>query len=673
MPLRIQGLAFQKLPRLLAIVVWLVKGKSSLAPSVVLLGYRMSTQPSRIRFGAFELDLEARELRKSGIPIKLQPQPFKVLALLASRGGKVVTREELHAHIWGRDTFVDLEKGLGFCIGQIRAVLSDNAATPRYIETLPRLGYRFIAPVCQLEAASASTDVSPLVAPSSGGPAPARPRSARFLWRVVAGVVAILLGVAYVAWDRGAFHSARPAGKVTLVVMPFTNLSGDPAQEFLGDGLTEELIALLSRMSPEQLGVIGRTSSMAYKGKRPSVQEVSQKLGVDYLVEGSVHRSGDRVRVNAQLIRVPHEMHLWSQAYERDMRDVQAMQSDLGQAIAREIGLKLAPQWQARLAGMRPVSPRVYEAYLKGRYFWNKRTPQGLKNAIEYFQEAIEKDPAYAPAHAALADCYLVMTTWSLLSRSEAYPKAKAAASKALELDDTLAEAHASLAEVKSVHEWDWAGAESAYRRAIELDPNYATGRQWYAEYLVHMGRTQEGILEILRAQELDPLSLQISAVRGDLLQLARHPDQAVEQCLTTLKLDPNFAPAHFYLGRAYEQKGMFREAVVELRKALVLSAESTLSKAALGHAYAVAGNRTEAVRILEELLSGPKGTYVSPYSVAAIYAGLGKMDKAFFWLEQAYQQHDGDLRLLKVDPWMDPLRSDPRFQTLMRRMNFPP
>ena len=394
---------------------------------------------------------------------------------------------------------------------------------------------------------------------------------------------------------------------------------------------------------------------------------------MDAVIEGSVMRAENRVRVTAQLIQATTDRHLWAQSYERDLRDILALQSEVAQAIANEIKIKVTPQEQARLAPSRPVSSEAYEAYLKGRYYWNLRTEEGLKKGTEYFQQAIEKDPGYALAYAGLADSYVVMGDWDIMASEEAFPRAKAAALKALDMDETLAEAHVPLGAVKGEYDWDWVGAETEYKRAIELNPSYATAHQWYAELLSRLGRANEAIAEIKRAQELDPLSLIISATSANVLFYARQYEQTVAQCRRTLELNARFAPAHLNLGWAYEQEKLYDEAISEYQKVIALEPHNPAMARNLARSYVAAGKRTEALTIISNLRELSKQRFVSPYGMAQLYTALGDFDQAFAWLGKSYEEHENELTCAKMDPRLDPLRSDPRFQALLRRMNFPP
>jgi eukaryotic-like serine/threonine-protein kinase len=459
-------------------------------------------------------------------------------------------------------------------------------------------------------------------------------------------------------------------GRIQAVaILPLADLSEHAEPDYFADGMTEALITDLAKINA--LRVISRTSVMQYKGVQRPLPQIARELNVDAVVEGSVLRSGNRVRITAQLIHAASDEHLWAESYERDLRDVLSLQDEVARAIANEIQVKLTSQDQARLVSAHSVDPEAYQLYLKGRFYWNKRTEAGLKRGIEYFHQAIDLDPNYALAYAGIADCYSLLG-WDLfgaLPPREALPIAKAAAKKALETDDSLAEAHNSLAWTKLAFDWDWMGAEREFKRAIELNPGYAITHHWYAECLAGMGRYAEALAEIRQAQELDPLSLIISSIVGWVFYFDRRDDQAIAEFRKTLELDPNFWVAHWTLGRAYEQKAMFVEAIAEIQKAIDFSGGSPLSLAALGHTYAVWGRRAEAERVLNELKESSKQGYISPYGIAAIHAGLGEKDQAFIWLEKAYEERSGWLIWLRAEPISDPLRSDPRFQDLLRRI----
>ena len=455
-----------------------------------------------------------------------------------------------------------------------------------------------------------------------------------------------------------------------LAVLPLANLSGDSMQEYFADGMTEALIANLAKISA--LRVISRTSAMQYKGVRKPLPEIARELRADAVVEGSVLQSGSRVRVTAQLIHAATDQHLWAESYERDLRDVLALQGEFAQAIAREIQVKLTPQEQVRLGSARLVNPEVYQQYLKGRYFWNRTTEVGLKKSIDYFHQAMDLDPTYALAYAGLADSYNVLGFYCYLAPKDSFPFAKASAEKALEIDETLTEAFTSLASATHYYEWDWSAAERLYQRAIDLKEGYAVAHQWYANLLTSLGRWDEALREVRRAQELDPLSLIISGALGWISYFARQFDETIERCHKTLEMDPDFVLAHLWLGMAYEQKGILEEAIAEFQRAIALSGSGTETLAALGHAYAVSGNRAHARTVLDQLRALASQKYVSPYRLSAIHVALGEVRQAFEWLERACEEKSHWLVFLKVDPVFDPLRSDPRFQDLLRRVRFP-
>ena len=498
---------------------------------------------------------------------------------------------------------------------------------------------------------------------------PARGR----LWKrmlPLAAVAALLLTLflANVGGLRDRLLGGVAPGQITsIAVLPLQNLMGDPEQEYFVDGMTEALISELAQIGA--LKVISRTSVMRFKGTDKSLPEIARDLGVDGIIEGSVFRTGDQVRITAQLIEGATDRHLWARSYERDLSNILALQSEVARAIAREIKIKLTPREQARLARPRPVNTEAYQLYLRGRYHWNKRTQEGFQKGLDYFQQALERDPAYPLAYAGLADTYSLLANYFFLPPQEAFPRAKAAATKALEIDDTLAEAHASLAFARHHYDWDWSGAETEYRQALELNPSYATAHQWYAEYLTTVGRKEEAIAEIRRAQELDPLSLVIDANVGRLLYYTRQYDRAIEELQNTLRLDPNYFWAHVFLGMAFEQKGMYAEAIAEFQKVAALSGGEP--NVPLAHTYAASG-RTDDARKMLDALQQRYGEDVESYFLGGIHAALGEKDEAFAWLEKAYDEHSFFLVFLPADPWFDPLRDDPRFQSLLRRMNFP-
>ncbi len=455
----------------------------------------------------------------------------------------------------------------------------------------------------------------------------------------------------------------------SLAVLPLENLSGDPDQEYFADGMTEALITDLAQIG--ELRVISRTSVVHYKGTHKTLPEIARELHVDGVVEGSVQRSGSRVRISAQLIQAPTDTHLWAQSYERDLSDVMTLEDDVARAVAEEIRVKLTPQEQARLSRARPVNPNAHEDYLRGRYFWNKRTEQGLRKGLEYFQQAIGKDPNYALAYSGMADSYSLLVNYHILAPREAFPAGEAAAKKALELDDMLAEAHASLAFAKLHYDWDWPAAEKEFKRAIELNPGYATAHQWYAEYLAAMGRYDEALKEINRARELDPLSLVIKTNVGKQLFWAHRYGEAIKELKDTIDLDPDYLWPHVFLAMAYEHSGMYPEAEAESRKITTLIGGHPGIDVA--YFYAVSGRRAQAQEVLSYWIQRSSKEHIEPFFISGIYAALGESDRAFAWLDRAYQERNFNMPFLKTLPWFDRLHSDARFQDLLRRMNFPP
>jgi TolB-like protein/Tfp pilus assembly protein PilF len=588
--------------------------------------------------------------------------------LLASRAGELVTREEIKAELWGAETFVQFEQGLNFCIRQIRAALGDNADTPLYIETVPRRGYRFIAPVNGLPSEPPSLMHTRQQLGSKLEPS-------RHLWLAMSSAVVLALAVGLYAGHRWIASSQNHVdGKVMLAVLPFDNMSGEAEQEYFGEGLTDEIITDLGHLQPDRLGVIARTSVMQYRHTDKTVLQIGQELGTDYILEGGVSRSAGELRVNAQLIQVRDQTHLWAESYEFRPGDVLKLQDQIAAKIADEIQLKLNAGEKARLSTHPWIDPEAHEAYLKGRYFWNRRNPDAYLEAISFFREAMARDPKYAQAYAGLADTLALIGSMPdpLIPRSQAMPQAKAAAERALELDETVAEAHTSLAFVKMHYEWDWSGAEKEFERAIQLNPSYATAHEWHAYLLMAMGKKDAAIAEISQARQLDPLSLIINTDLGELLNFAGDYDSAIEQLRRTLKMDPDFVLAHANLGVACLQKGFLPDAIAEFNKASELPAGKMWAKPYLGIALLRSGRKNEAQGIQRELEGYTQQGHVRPYSLASLDAELGEKDKAFALLEESFRGRQGTLMLMKVDPAWDSLRSDPRYESLVQRIGLP-
>lgn len=632
----------------------------------------MTLQPASVaavRFGDFELDLRTGELRRNGTSLWLQPQPAKVLVLLARRAGAVVGRQELAKELWGDETFVDFEQGLNFAIRQIRHALGDDADHPRFVETLPRRGYRFIAPVEPVPEPQQPIAEANVAAGESAQALPAGFLHSRKPWRVAAAASVLLLVSLLVAYFRSPRGSTKAAaGPIqSVAVLPLANLSADPQQEYFSDGLTDELITELAKTG--SLRVISRTSVTGYKGTHKRVPQIGQELQVDAIVEGSVERVGDRVRIRAQLIRTDTDEHLWAGSYDRDVSDLLRLEEDVASDIARQIGHAVNPQ-AARTK--RRVSVGAHEDYLRGRYYWNKRTEAGLRKGIAYFQKAIEQDPGYALPYAGLADSYIMLANWNFAPPGEAYPKAKAAAQNALELDGQLAEAHTSLAYVTLLYDWDWQAADQRFRQAIALNPNYASAHHFYSICLMSAGRHSEAQAEIQRAQELDPLSLIINSVHGWIYYEGRKYQQAIQQYNKTLEMDPGYVPALLLLGSGYMRLGDYPKAIVQFEKARAAGGENGAVLSGLAQAYALSGKRAEARNILRRLERSSSATFVSPWELALVYAALGDKAKAVQSLERAAEEHVGWVVRLGVEPAFDSLRSEPQFEKLRRRVGIP-
>jgi TolB-like protein/DNA-binding winged helix-turn-helix (wHTH) protein/tetratricopeptide (TPR) repeat protein len=626
----------------------------------------------RLRFGVFEADIRTGELTKQGKRLRLQQQPFQLLAMLLEKPGELVTREELRNRLWPQTT-VDFDHGLNKAIGKIRDALGDSSDNSRFIETVARRGYRFLADVTAVPAEQPRTvadDLAPRGQSGLPGLADAGKSSRRptLAWTFFGFGLAVALA-ASLAWILYPRSHSPPAIR-SLAVLPLENLSGDPSQDYFAEGLTDELITRLAQISA--LRVISRTSVMTYKSVRKSLPQIARELNVDAVVEGSVSRSGDRVRITAQLIQVPTDTHMWAHSYDEDLQDTLALESKVARDITEQIRVTLDRQEQAALVKSRTVNPRAYEAYLKGRYFWNKRTADGLQKAIEYFSRAIETDPTYAEAYSGLADSYALSGDWEygVLSPRDAFVQAKAAATKALALDDSLSEAHTSLAFALDLYGWDWAAAEEEYKLAIKLNPGYATAHHWYAWHLMVMGRNSEGIFELRKAESLDPLSLIISADLADALCIAHLYDESVRESRKTLEMDPGFALAHYELGQTLAQKHMHDEAIAEFQRAIELSGHSGAFDSNLGYVYAVSGRKEEAIKIARSLAARHDQNPSADANVALIYVGLGDQDQAMNWLSKAYEARFNPSILLR--PVFDPLRSDARFQDLLRHIGLP-
>ena len=620
----------------------------------------MPSSSKVVCFGPFQLDLRAAELHHDGTRTKLPEQSFQILCQLIEHPGEVVTREELRQRLWGSDTFVDFEHGLNTAVKRLREVLGDSAEKPRYIETLPRHGYRLMVAVEIPQAAIRE----------------ASPRRRR-IWLAVSAVLVVVSGAGLV-WQRRILDRPLPAKIESLAVLPLANLSGNPEEEYFADGITDALITELGKV--HALRVISRQSVMQYKATQRPLPQIALELHVDALVEGSVLRVGNKVRITTQLVQANPERHLWSESYERDLRDILALQGEMARAITREIEIKVTPQEHARLASRGLVNPEAYKACLKGGFYLEKRTASDMTRAIASFQHAIDIDPNHATGYAGLARAYMYASGgYGVLTSEEFFSKGEAAVSKALERDETLADPHSVLAVIRYQRDYDRPAAEREFQRALELEPGNATVHYEFGiRYLVPERRFDEGIAELKRALELAPLSLIVNANLGhaltlrDLLRGGSY-DEAIEQCRKTLELDSNFAVARFNLGYAYQLKGMYQEAITEFSRCSTLG---SVCLPQLGVVYALADRRAEAMKVLRQVREQYSKQSTEAYSLWLDYAALGDRDQAFAWLEKAYERREYNLLFIRyctVDPACKQLSSDPRFQAVVRRMNFPP
>jgi TolB-like protein/Flp pilus assembly protein TadD len=574
-----------------------------------------TSRTNDVRFAAFEVDLQAGELRKHGVKVRLQEQPFQILSALLERPREVVTREELRKKLWPGDTFVDFEQSLATAVKKLRRALGDSAAHPHFIETLPRRGYRFL----------------------------------------------------------GSLEAKPDAGKPIAAVLPFENRTGDADQEYVSDGMAEEIIARLGRLNPQRLGVIARASAIRYKNSDKDVDQIGRELGADYVLKGSVRGAGRRLHVTAELVQVKDRTHLWADHFEGGLDNVPAFYAAIARHIARSLQVELPSTKRLFATGISAATPEAQGAFLRGRYCLNKGTAEGIKNAIAYFEEAAAHDPGYAVAHAGLAVALNLADHFRILPGCRAFPRAKAAAMKALELNDSLPEAHNALAFAIHSYDWDWGGAEQEYQRAIALNPNFATARHWHGFYLGILGRVDEAIAELRRAQELNPLSIIIRTHVGLMLYRGRRYDEAIEQLAQTLDMEPYFAAAHYFLALSFQQKGKCEEAIEHLERALRISPGSPDLIAALGHAHAVCKRKSEARRALKQLCRLAEERFVSAFDFAMVYAGLREADQAFEWLEKARVERSFSMLLsLKAEPRLDTLRVDVRFQDLLRQVGLP-
>jgi TolB-like protein/DNA-binding winged helix-turn-helix (wHTH) protein/Tfp pilus assembly protein PilF len=655
------------------------------------------------RFGDFTVDTGQKVLLCQGKPLPLTPKVFDTLLVLIENSGRIVEKEELMGRLWP-DTFVE-EANLTFNIQQLRKALGDDARHPRFIQTVARRGYRFIAHVeeplesgvatgqivsTRIESADSEliiggdefkSDSGLIKPPETEIPGAGKSDNAlkaktagegsrTSRWKTLLAATAVVVVLVAVGWllllrHRSSARSQPDAGRLMLAVLPFQNLTGDSGQDYFSDGLTEEMITQLGNLDPEHLGVIARTSVMHYKDNQKPLDEIGRELQVQYVLEGSVRRESDRVRITAQLIQMKDQTHLWSREYDREIVHLLSLQGEIAKEVADEIHLTLGDPPRSAPAP-RISSTNSYEAfdlYLKGEYYWNKRW---LPQAVPYFQQAVAKDPNYARAYAGLADCYALIGGYSGRQQNDLMPQARSAALRALELDGNLAEAHTALALIVQNYDYDWQTAEKEYRRAIELNPNYATAHHWYAEHLALLGRFDEALRESERARELDPLSLIIAVDNGEILYFSRQYDRAIQQFRAVSEMEQNYPRSHI-VNFAYVERGMFAEALADI-ETWRQQGPSPWMWSVLAYIYGRAGQQQEAERALDKLLEMNRRHQVGPAAFVWAYIGMGNKEQAFIWLEKAYLQH-ANLTTLRVDPIYDPLRGDPRFQDLLRRV----
>ena len=580
------------------------------------------------RFATFEVDLRARELRKGGIRIRLQDQPFEILAVMLERPGEVVTREELRERLWPAGTFVDFEHSLNAAIKRLRAALGDDADNPRFVETLHRRGYRFIAAV---ESEGQAVRNLHVVRP------PSKPIADSFA--------------------------------VRLVVLPFANLSGDPTQEYFSDGLTEEMITQIGRLCPGRLGVIARTSSMLFKRSAKSASEIGRELSADYLLEGSVRGDGERIRITAQLIETRTEVHLWAETYDRSLGETLNLQTDVAAHIARSLAMELVPDQVDVLGRATPRRTEAYQAYLKGRYHWNRGSLESVRSAISYYERALDLDSDFAAAHSALARARISLANTAREPARTFLEQARTSALRSIEIDPGISDAHLALAEIRRTLEWNWRTAEDEYRTAIALSPSCESAHRFYGQFLAAMSRFGEAKAEVDRACDVDPFCLVVTTSAAWVRYAASEFDAAIDRNRHVLDMDAAYTPARRWLGAALLGAGRPEEAVDELTAAAGPRGDDPVSLAWLANAKALAGAREEAGAIIAKLESEPD-VYVPGYHLALAHLGLGNRDAAFALLEKACTDREPAVINLKVEPRFDPLRRDPRYSALLRRLH---
>lgn len=646
--------------------------------------------PEPIRFEEFDLDIERYELRRSGHALKLERIPMELLILLLQSEGKLVRRDVINRRLWGENAFQDTGHSVNTAVNKLRYILRDDPRDPRFIQTVVGQGYRFIAKVAanpvvapparngvSADVDAASQNVIPKPPAENPPPAPRPPETiehknpARLIALILVGALFTVTAISYLvhilsraprlAVATGAFHS--------VAVLPFVNLAQNSDQDYIVDGMTDQLITDLASGTP--LRVISRSSMMHYKGTHVPMAEIAQALHVDAVLEGSFLHTGRQVRITANLIDVRNDRHLWAQVYEESGDDLLSMQGPVTNDIIRQVAVALGTSLSA--SRLRPVNVGARDAYLRGRFQWNKRTLDGLNKSIDYYHDAIAKDPGYAEAYAALGDAYVLLSSYGGVGPSGSLEKAEQAAERALQLGGGLAEAHTVLGAVKTDRDWDWKGAETEYRRALELNPSYPTARHWYSLHLSRLGRMDEAEVEIQRARALDPLSTIISTDAAETAYWAHKPRQAMARVEEVLARDPYFAEAHQVKGKIYEQEGQYEQALAEFKIALALFGGGANMEALQGHALALAGASEQALEIASQLEARSTHSYVSGVDIAEVYCGLNQPEPAMRWLDRAYLNRDKGMNMLRVDPIFDGCRGDKRFQDLVTRLRLQP
>jgi TolB-like protein/DNA-binding winged helix-turn-helix (wHTH) protein/Flp pilus assembly protein TadD len=662
---------------------------------------RNQKQTRRFKTGLYEINVDLRELFRGGRIVPIQDQPFRVLAMLLEQPGALVSREELRSKLWSSDTYVGFDEGLNTAIRKLRVAFGDSAENPRFIETVPRRGYRFIAPLTEVSGETSSHDPAGLghqtsavpdvqgIPNEEGGGAKSESDlraasriSRRALGWVIAGFAALALMLLLRLIPKARIISEPVRGqRAMLAVLPFQNLTNDPEQEYFSDGLTEETISDLGQLSPAQLGVIARTSSMAYKHSDKTIAQIGHELGVDFVLEGSVRRENGRARISAQLIRVADQTHLWAKNYDAETSsDFIGLQNEIGRAISEQVRTEIAPQYQRVVADSRAANPEAYDLYLRGRFYWNQRTPASVGKSIEVLKRATAIDPGFAQAYAALADAYNISNIIGLYSSKDSLPEAKRAALRAIELDPSLAEAHAALGMALSHYDFDFSAAKREFLQAIELNPNSAYAHLFYSNcYLLAMGRSAEAIAENKKAIELDPLSLPINNFLGETYLYAGDYAAAEKQFRSAIAMDPNFPLSHDYLSGLLEIMDRYPEAIDESEKAMELSgakSEDVRGRSGkLRKEFKIGGKRAYWLErmVLDEALMKNSSSGVQPAMMALDAAMAGEKETALAWLSKSYEAREGgELTLIAVDPYFNNLRGEAQFTALLERIGLP-